>query len=244
MATQAKRKNTEMRPIKIQTNRLEFALGSCLIHFGKTQVLCSVSYEPTVPHFLKGKGTGWLTAEYGMLPGSCNQRIARDISKGKLNGRTQEIQRLIGRSLRACIDLERLGECTLRLDCDVIQGDGGTRTAAISGAFVALCLGVRRLLKEGKLETNPIIDSVSAVSVGKVNGKIVLDLEYEQDSIADVDMNVVMNGSGGIIEIQGTGENTSFSEEELQKMLALAKKGIRSITLSQNKAIKGFKIGS
>jgi ribonuclease PH len=236
------RKKNELRTVTIETNYLKNALGSCLIQFGDTKVICAVSVEDKVPPFLKGTSSGWLTAEYGMLPASCNKRIPRDGSRGKVNGRSQEIQRLIGRSLRAAVDLTKLGERTLWIDCDVIQGDGGTRTASITGAFVALCDGIKTLLKDGQLKENPIIDYVAAVSVGIVNGSLYLDLSYEQDSAADVDMNVVMIGSGGIIEVQGTAEKKSFSEDELSQMLAFAKKGIKELNKIQKKALGGFAI--
>ena len=235
-----KRKTNQLRPIKIEKNYLKYALGSCLISFENTKVLCSVSVEDKVPPFLRGTEKGWLSAEYGMIPASCTRRIPRDISRGKINGRSQEIQRLIGRSLRAIVDLEKLGERTLWIDCDVIQGDGGTRTASITGAFVALCEGVQKLMKQGVLEENPILDYVAAISAGIVDGKYCLDLEYEQDSNAEVDMNFVMTGRGEIIEIQGTAEQKTFSEEDLAKLLALAKKGIKELNEYQKAALKGF----
>ena len=226
----------------MELNYLRNALGSCMICMGGTQVLCSVSCDEKVPPFLKGTGGGWVTAEYGMLPASCNQRIPRDASRGKVNGRSQEIQRLIGRSLRAIVDFKRLGERTLWIDCDVIQGDGGTRTAAITGAFVALADAVRKLQERGALTEQPIIDTVAAVSVGIVNGKYQLDLEYAQDSIAEVDMNIVMTGSGKIVEIQGTAEKTPFEERDLTALLRLARKGIRELSKVQKAALnKGKK---
>jgi ribonuclease PH len=178
-----------------------------------------------------------------MLPASCNKRIPRDAARGKVNGRAQEIQRLIGRSLRAAVDLKKLGERTIWIDCDVLQGDGGTRTASITGAFVALCDAIRALMKDGQLKHNPIVDYVAAVSVGIVKGSLFLDLSYEQDSAADVDMNIVMVGSGGIIEVQGTAEKKAFSEDELSEMLALAKKGIKELNKIQKKALGGFTVG-
>ncbi|MBN1493928.1 MAG: ribonuclease PH [Candidatus Omnitrophica bacterium] len=240
MSKNPMRRKNQLRKIKIETGYLKNALGSCLIHFGDTSVLCTMSVEDKVPPFLKGTGSGWLTAEYGMIPASCNKRIPRDSSRGKINGRSQEIQRLIGRSLRAAVDLTKLGEKTIWIDCDVIQGDGGTRTASITGAFVALCQGVHTMLKDGRLTENPIVDAVAAISVGIVNGTVQLDLSYEQDSAADVDMNVVMTGSGGIIEVQGTAEKKAFSEKEMNEMIVLAKKGIKELNKLQKQALPGF----
>ncbi len=236
------RKKNELRMVTIETNYLKHALGSCLVQFGDTKVICTVTVEDKVPPFLKGTNSGWLTAEYGMLPASCDKRIPRDGARGKVNGRSQEIQRLIGRSLRAAVDLTKLGERTLWVDCDVIQGDGGTRTASITGAFVALCEAVNTLLKEGRLKENPIVDYVAAVSVGIVKGTLCLDLSYEQDSVADVDMNVVMVGTGGIIEVQGTAERKAFTEEQLTAMLAYARKGIKELNKMQKKALGAFEI--
>lgn len=237
------RKNNQLREIKIKTKYLQYALGSCLIECGNTKVVCSVSVDEKVPPFLRGAGSGWVSAEYGMLPASCTRRIPRDRNKGTINGRTQEIQRLIGRSLRAAVDMKKLGERTLWIDCDVLQGDGGTRTASITGAFIALCEGIKQLMKEGKITENPIIDYVAAISVGIVNGKLQLDLEYEQDSNADVDMNVVMTSSGKLIEVQGTAEKEPFSEEDLVKMIGYARKGIKELNKYQQQALGGFKAG-
>jgi ribonuclease PH len=214
------------------------AEGSVLIEFGNTKVLCTASVEETVPGFLKGKGQGWITAEYGMLPRSTHTRTAREAAKGKQSGRTQEIQRLIGRSLRAITDLKALGERQVTLDCDVLQADGGTRTAAITGACVALHDAVNKLVAAGKLAGNPLKDFVAAVSVGIVDGAAVLDLDYAEDSSCDTDMNVVMTGSGGIVEVQGTAEGEPFSRTELDALLALAQAGIADLVNLQKAALK------
>lgn len=213
-------------------------MGSCLVEMGNTKVLCSASLQDKAPPFLKGTGKGWLTAEYGMLPASCNERIQRESSKGKPSGRTQEIQRLIGRSLRSVVDLQKLGERTLFIDADVIQGDGGTRTAAITGAYVAVSDAVRKMLKQGIISENPILHPVAAVSVGIVNGEALLDLCYQEDSKAEVDMNVVMTGSGAFVEVQGTAEGKAFSKKEMDSLVGLAEKGIRELLLHQKKALK------
>jgi len=214
---------------------LKKASGSCFIQMGDTHVLCTASVENSVPGFLRGKGKGWVTAEYGMLPGSSDQRITREAAKGKQSGRTQEIQRLIGRSLRAVIDLEKLGERSILMDADVIQADGGTRTAAITGCFVALKMAVDKLLKSGELTENPIRDYVAAVSVGIVNEAPLLDLCYVEDSAAEVDMNVVMTGSGKFVEVQGTAESAPFSEKEMASLIKHAKKGIAYLIRLQKK---------
>ncbi len=227
-----------MRKIKLTKGFLKYALGSCLIECGNTKVICAVSMEETVPSFLKGKGKGWITAEYGMLPASTQQRNAREASKGRLTGRTQEIQRLIGRSLRAVVDLEKLGERTFWIDADVLQADGGTRTASVTGGFVALAQACERLIAKGILAGNPIRDYVAATSVGLVDGKLCLDLCYKEDSRAEVDMNVIMTGSGRFVEVQGTAEGRAFNDRELASMLALAKKGIRKLIGEQKKAVK------
>jgi len=230
-----KRKSDQLRKVSIRTNYLKNAAGSCLIEMGDTKVVCSATVEEKVPFFCKVEGKGWVTAEYGMLPASCNERIAREASKGKLSGRTQEIQRLIGRSLRSIVDLKQLGERTIWLDADVIQGDGGTRTASITGCYIALAQAIGKLLKAGKLQKTPLLDSVAAVSVGVVNGTPVLDLCYKEDSKAEVDMNVVMTGSGKLVEVQGTAEGAPFSETTLLQLLKLAKKGIRELAAMQKK---------
>ena len=232
-----KRKSNELRKVTIHTKYLKNAHGSCLIEMGDTKVVCSATVEEKVPFFCKKEGKGWLTAEYGMLPASCNERITREASKGKLSGRTQEIQRLIGRSLRSIVDLKKIGERTIWLDADVIQGDGGTRTASITGCYIALENAIRKLIDEGKLTASPILDSVAAVSVGVVNGQPVLDLCYAEDSTAEVDMNVVMTGSGKLVEVQGTAEGAPFSEATLLQMLKLAKKGIHELARIQKKHV-------
>ena len=231
MTTQ--RPHNQLRPITFERHVNAYAEGSVLVRFGKTHVLCTASVEHQVPRFLRDKKQGWVTAEYGMLPRSTHSRMQREASRGKQSGRTQEIQRLIGRSLRTCIDLQALGERTITLDCDVIQADGGTRTAAISGACVALCDAVTHLQKQGLLTTNPIKQRVAAVSVGVFEGKAVLDLDYRLDSQADTDMNLVMTQDGRFIEIQGTAEGEPFDADMLQQLLALGKQGIDSILSMQ-----------
>jgi ribonuclease PH len=223
------RNNDQLRDIRITRNYTKHAEGSVLIECGDTKVLCTASVDEHVPGFLKGKGSGWVTAEYGMLPRSTSSRMRREASSGKQGGRTMEIQRLIGRSLRACVDTKKLGGRTITLDCDVIQADGGTRTASISGAFVALSDAIKTLLDNGKLRENPIHSQVAAISVGVYQGSPVLDLDYDEDCCAETDMNVVMNDKGGFIEIQGTAEAAAFAEDELAAMLALAKKGTAEI---------------
>ncbi len=223
------RNSDQLRDIRITRNYTKHAEGSVLIECGDTKVLCTASVENNVPGFLKGKGSGWVTAEYGMLPRSTSSRMRRESTAGKQGGRTMEIQRLIGRSLRACVDTKKLGEKTITLDCDVIQADGGTRTASISGAFVALSDAIQNLIDNGKLTENPIHCQVAAISVGVYQGSPVLDLDYDEDSSAETDMNVVMDSNGGFIEIQGTAEGTAFGEQELAAMLALARKGTSEI---------------
>lgn len=219
----------ELRPVTITRNYIKHADGSVLIEFGDTRVICTASIENSVPGFLRGKGSGWVTAEYGMLPRSTGKRMRREASSGRQGGRTMEIQRLIGRALRASINTEKLGERTITVDCDVIQADGGTRTASISGAWVALSDAVRGLIDAGDLGQNPIERQVAAVSVGIYQGEPVLDLDYAEDSTADTDMNVVMNNQGGFIEVQGTAEAEAFTDLELNSMLALARTGITRI---------------
>ena len=231
------RKSDQLRKVTVHTKYLKNAHGSCLIEMGDTKVLCSATIEEKVPFFCKNEGKGWVTAEYGMLPASCNERITREASKGKLSGRTQEIQRLIGRSLRSIVDLKKLGERTIWLDADVIQGDGGTRTASITGCYIALEHAIRKLRESGKLVSSPVLDSVAAVSVGVVNGEPVLDLCYAEDSKAEVDMNVVMTGSGKLVEVQGTAEGAPFTEATLRRMLKLAKKGILELAGIQKKHV-------
>jgi ribonuclease PH len=223
----------EMRTVTFERGYTKHAEGSVLISFGMTKVLCTASVEDKVPGFLRGKGQGWVTAEYGMLPRSTHTRMDREAAKGKQSGRTQEIQRLIGRSIRAVFDMSLLGERTIHLDCDVIQADGGTRTAAITGAFVAAQDAISGLIASGKLATMPIIDQVAAISVGIYKGQPVLDLDYLEDSDCDTDMNVVMTASGGIVEVQGTAEGAAFSRAQLNQLLDLASDGITSLHRAQ-----------
>ena len=233
-----KRNDDELRPIDFRRQFTKHAEGSVLVISGETQVICNATIDETVPSFLKGKGQGWITAEYGMLPRSTNTRMGREAARGKQSGRTQEIQRLIGRSLRAIINLEKLGERTIHIDCDVIQADGGTRTASISGSYVALHDAIDYLLKEKKLAETPIIDSVAAISVGIMNDKALLDLDYAEDSKCDTDMNFVMTGSGDFVEIQGTAEGKPFSKKEMDELTKIAQKGIALITKKQFEALK------
>ena len=232
------RQPDEMRTVTITRNYTKHAEGSVLIEFGDTKVICTASVEERVPGFLRGKGQGWVTAEYGMLPRSTGSRMRREASGGKQGGRTMEIQRLIGRALRAGIDLEVLGENTISLDCDVIQADGGTRTASITGAWVALNDAIQHLLDKKLIEKNPLHHQIASVSVGIYNGTPVLDLDYAEDSNAETDMNVVMNSDNGFIEVQGTAEGHPYSKEELNSMLALAEKGITELFTTQQAAIK------
>ena len=227
-----------LRPVKITRAYTRHAEGSVLVAFGDTQVLCTASVEDKVPPHKRGSGEGWVTAEYGMLPRSTHTRSDREAARGKQSGRTQEIQRLIGRSLRCVVDLAALGERTIALDCDVIQADGGTRTAAITGAYVALHDAVSWLLAQGKITRSPLRDAIAAVSVGIVQGTPLLDLEYIEDSACDTDMNVVMTGSGGFVEVQGTAEGASFSRAEMDLLLGLADKGIRELVAAQRAALQ------
>jgi ribonuclease PH len=233
----AGRRADALRPVTLQRHYTRHAEGSVLVSFGDTKVLCTASVEEKVPPFKRGGGEGWLTAEYGMLPRATHTRSDREAAKGKQSGRTQEIQRLIGRSLRAVFDLKALGERTISLDCDVIQADGGTRTAAITGAFVAAHDAVTWLMAQGKLTASPIRDFVAAVSVGVVQGTPLLDLEYVEDSSCDTDMNVVMTGSGGFVEVQGTAEGVPFSRAEMDTLLGLAAKGIGELNALQKQAL-------
>lgn len=228
---------TELRPIRITRQFTKHAEGSVLVEFGDTRVLCTASVEERVPPFLKGKGRGWVTAEYGMLPRATHTRMQREASRGRQDGRTMEIQRLIGRALRAVMDLEALGERTITLDCDVIQADGGTRTAAITGSFVALADTMRYLVGKKSVKKSPLHGQVASVSVGIYRGVPVLDLDYAEDSEAETDMNVVMNDAGAFIEIQGTAEGHAFRMEELQAMLALARSGIEELLRKQREAL-------
>ena len=227
----------EMRPIRITRGFTRHAEGSVLVEFGDTRVLVTASVEDGVPSFLRGKGEGWVTAEYGMLPRSTHTRSAREAARGKQSGRTLEIQRLIGRSLRAVVDLRALGERTVTLDCDVLQADGGTRTASITGAWVAVHDAVSLLMRQGALEASPIRDAVAAVSVGIVAGQPVLDLDYEEDSSCDTDMNVVLTGAGGFVEIQGTAEGAPFSRGEVDTLLELARHGTAQLVAAQRAAL-------
>jgi len=233
----AKRKDNELRTIEFIRHYTKHAEGSVLVKFGDTHVLCNASIEETVPSFLKGKEQGWVTAEYGMLPRSTSSRMQREAARGKQSGRTQEIQRLIGRSLRAIMDLKALGERTIHLDCDVIQADGGTRTASISGAYVALFDAVQTLINSGKLDSSPILDSIAAISVGVKDSSILLDLDYSEDSQCDTDMNIVMTGSGKFIEIQGTAEGVPFSRNEMDLLINDAEAGIKTIITKQIEAL-------
>ncbi len=233
------RNQEDLRPVSIQRNYLQYAGGSVLIEVGNTRLICAASVDEKVPPFLKGKGKGWVTAEYSMIPCATMARTPRDITKGRLNGRSSEIQRLIGRSLRAVVNFEKLGERTVWIDCDVIQADGGTRTAAITGAYVALVDALQGLIAQGVLSELPLRDYVAAISVGKVDGKLLLDLCFEEDSHADVDMNVVMTGGGEFVEIQGTAEGEPFSNEELQQMLALAARGTGRLVGIQKELLSG-----
>ncbi len=231
------RKPKQLRTIKISPNYLKTADGSVLIEMGDTKVICTAKLEERVPPFLRNSGKGWITAEYGMLPGSSQARIGRESSRGKVGGRTHEIQRLIGRSLRAITDLANLGERTVWIDCDVIQADGGTRTASITGAYVSLCEAIRSWQKRGVMAQEPIKDSVAAVSIGIVDGKILLDLCYDEDSKADVDMNFVMTGSGKFVEIQGTAESAPFTKKQMDKMSEIAQQGIKELLKAQKQAL-------
>ena len=228
----------QLRPVRITRGYTMHAEGSVLIEFGNTRVLCTASVEEKVPPHKRGSGSGWVTAEYGMLPRATHSRNDREAARGKQSGRTQEIQRLIGRSLRAVFDLAKLGERTIALDCDVLQADGGTRTAAITGAFVAAQDAVNKLLAEGKLAESPITGQVAAVSVGLLRGTPLLDLEYAEDSACDTDMNVVMTGAGHFIEVQGTAEGAAFSRREMDALLALAEKGIAELVQLQQTALR------
>ncbi|MFQ5646201.1 MAG: ribonuclease PH [bacterium] len=234
------RAKNQLRPVKITPGFIKMPEGSVLIEMGETKVICNASIEEKVPPFLKGQGTGWVTAEYSMLPRSTEVRMFRESSKGKLSGRTQEIQRLIGRSLRSVVNMERLGERTVWLDCDVIQADGGTRTASITGAFIALCLAIQKITPKNPPAGRPgkiVDDYIAAISVGISNNELALDLNYVEDSNADTDMNMVMTGSGKFVEIQGTAEQYPFSREELQEMISLAEKGIIELVEQQKNII-------
>jgi ribonuclease PH len=234
------RARNELRPVKITRDYIKHAEGSVLIEMGDTKVICTASLEERVPPFLRDQGKGWITAEYAMLPRSTKERVQREATKGRLGGRTQEIQRLIGRSLRAVMDPAALGERTVWMDCDVIQADGGTRTASITGSFVALVDALAYAVKQGLIKKIPVADCLAAVSVGKVKGELLIDLTYEEDSAADVDMNVVMTGEGRFVEIQGTAERSPFSEKEMKALLTLAKKGIHQLVKTEQELIRGL----
>ena len=231
------RRPEQLRPVKITRDFTCHAEGSVLVEFGDTKVICTASVESGVPRFLRGKGQGWVTAEYGMLPRSTNSRMGREAARGKQSGRTQEIQRLIGRSLRAAVNLKKLGEHTINIDCDVIQADGGTRTAAITGACVALVDAIRHLQRTKAITGDPLVSMIAAISVGIYQDTAVLDLDYAEDSRAQTDMNVVMNDSGGFIEVQGTAEGAAFSQEELGEMMRLANNGIADLLRVQGMAL-------
>ncbi len=232
------RQANQLRPVRITRHYTIHAEGSVLIEFGATKVLCTASVEEKVPGHKKGSGEGWVTAEYGMLPRATHTRSDREAARGKQSGRTQEIQRLIGRSLRAVFDLKKLGERTIHLDCDVLQADGGTRTASITGAYVAACDAVSSLIASGKLSASPITQTVAAISVGMLQGQALLDLEYTEDSACDTDMNVVMTGAGHFIEVQGTAEGAAFSRAEMDALLALAEQGIAELVVLQQQALQ------
>jgi ribonuclease PH len=232
------RKSLQMRPVKITRHFLKHPEGSILIELGETKVICTASVEEDVPGFLKNSNQGWVTSEYSMIPRSTQTRMTRESATGRIGGRTHEIQRLIGRSLRSVVDLFSFGKRTIWIDCDVIQADGGTRTASITGAFVALAEALAVLRKKDLLTAPPLRDTVAAISVGMIGGKILLDLNYEEDSQADVDMNFVMIGSGGLVEVQGTAERTPFTENDLRRMMAAAKKAIAQLTRIQNKSLE------
>ncbi|ACL70288.1 ribonuclease PH [Halothermothrix orenii] len=231
------RKNDQLRDVKISRQYTKYAEGSVLIETGDTKVICTASVEESVPPFLRGQNTGWLTAEYSLLPRSTHSRTIREVARGRLSGRTQEIQRLIGRSLRAVVDLGKLGERTIWVDCDVIQADGGTRTASITGAYVALVDAINYLIEEGVLEESPLNSFMAATSVGVVDGEMLLDLCYEEDFQAQVDMNIVMTEDGRVIEIQGTAEKFPFSRDQMNTLMDLAEKGIRELVSFQKKSL-------
>jgi ribonuclease PH len=232
------RANNEIRQIEILRNYTKHAEGSVLIKCGDTHVICNASVEEKVPSFLKGKGQGWVTAEYGMLPRSTSTRMSRESTRGKQSGRTQEIQRLIGRSLRAIIDLKALGERTIHIDCDVIQADGGTRTASITGAYVALCDAINPLIEKEILKTSPIKDGVAAISLGIKNGEVLIDLDYDEDSNCDTDMNIVMTEQGKFVEIQGTAEGEPFTKDEMNNIIQFAEQGIAELIQIQKNVLK------
>jgi len=234
------RKNDELRPVKIHRNYIKYAEGSVLIEVGDTRVICTATIEEKVPPHIKDQNKGWITAEYSMLPRSAHARVVRESSKGKIGGRTHEIQRLIGRALRSVVALDKLGERTIWIDCDVIQADGGTRTASITGSFIALADAMQYAIKKGLISENPIKDYLAAVSVGIVNGEPVLDLNYAEDSTAEVDMNIVMTGRGRFVEIQGTAEGAPFTKSQLEGLITLAKHGIEELIEKQKRLVCGL----
>ncbi len=236
------RKPDELRPVVIHRGYTKYAAGSVLIEMGDTRIICTASVEDGVPRHRLGSGHGWITAEYSLLPGSTSTRTTREVSRGRINGRTQEIQRLIGRCMRAVADMTKLGERTIWIDCDVIQADGGTRTAAITGAYVALVDALNKMKEKELIRQLPLKDTVAAVSTGLVNNEVLLDLDYSEDVAAQVDMNIVMTGSGKFIEIQGTGEEHTYSDGQLTEMLAVARKGIAELTGLQKEALGGIEI--
>ncbi|MDP2913524.1 MAG: ribonuclease PH [Candidatus Omnitrophota bacterium] len=237
------RKHNELRKIKITRDYIKYAEGSCLIEFGDTKVIATATVENVVPPFLRGKGAGWVTAEYGMIPRSCKTRVQREAARGKQGGRTYEIQRLIGRSMRSVVDMAKIGERTIWMDCDVVQADGGTRCASITGSFIAMAFALDKMRKDGIIGEIPVSDYVAAVSVGIVDTKPALDLDYDEDSKAGVDMNVIMTGGGKFIEVQGTAEKEPFSKVEMDTLLALAKNGISELVGMEKKALKGIFYG-
>ena len=234
------RKSDELRKIKVTKNFIKYAEGSCLIEFGNTKVIATASVEAGVPPFMRGKGLGWVTAEYSMIPRSCKTRVQREASKGKLGGRTQEIQRLIGRSMRSVVNMAKLGERTIWMDCDVIQADGSTRCASITGSFIALALAMGKMRKDKLIDEIPLADHVAAVSVGIVDGVRMLDLDYDEDSNSEVDMNIIMTGGGKFIEVQGTAEKKPFAKSDMDHLVVLAQKGIDELVAIQKKALKGI----
>ncbi len=240
MTRQNGRRSDELRKLRITKDYIKYAEGSCLIELGETKVITTATIENTVPSFLRGKSTGWITAEYGMIPRSCKTRVQREASKGKLAGRTMEIQRLIGRSMRSVADMSKIGERTIWIDCDVIQADGGTRCASITGSFISVILALEKMRGEGVIQAIPVSDYVAAVSVGMLDGKPILDLNYDEDSTADVDMNIIMTGNGRFVEIQGTAEKEPFKKEDMNKLITLARKGIDELIAAQKKALKGI----
>jgi ribonuclease PH len=233
----------QMRPVKIVPDFIRTAEGSCLIEIGNTRVICTASIEESVPHWMRNSGKGWITAEYGMLPRSTLTRSAREAARGRTGGRTHEIQRLIGRSMRAVVDLHKVGERTIWIDCDVIQADGGTRTAAITGGFVSLGLALKKLVAAGTLKNIPLRDYVAATSVGIVDGEVLLDLAYDEDSRAETDMNLVMTGKGNFVEVQATAEQQAFSDDELAKLISYGRRGIQKLLEMQKEALGGLTLG-